>query len=141
MLAQKLELYLKGVSCAHCAVVLSSQLERQIQMQLQMRQRMIATQLSLTQERMYWWGGFTSLTTLALIAGYVCVCVSVSFMCVIHVYVYCVCVVCVLCVRMSVSVRSGWRQRLQFQSRRAPRGGSRSLCFPVSTHSFVLLAT
>jgi len=71
MVGSKTRTISEGISCAHYMVVLSSQLERQIQMQLQMRQRMIATQLSLTRERMYWWGGFTSLTTLVLIAGYV----------------------------------------------------------------------
>ena len=47
----------------------SLQLERQIQMQLQMRQRMVATQLSMVREGLYWWGGFTAITTLGLIAG------------------------------------------------------------------------
>jgi len=79
----------------------------------------------------------------------VCACVCVVCACV---YMCCVCMwvhVCpsvyecmCVCVCICVSLRSGWRQRLHFQSRRTPRGlKSHSLCFPVSTHSFMLLAT
>ncbi|KAL5486494.1 hypothetical protein EMCRGX_G018982 [Ephydatia muelleri] len=46
------------------------QMERQIQMQLLMRERMVATQLAVAREAMYWWGGFYSLCLVGLTAGF-----------------------------------------------------------------------
>ena len=54
------------------------QVERQQQMQLQLRQRMIATQLALVRERMYWFGSFTAIATLLMAAGSVHACRSLS---------------------------------------------------------------
>lgn len=51
-----------------CVCVLPAQVERQQQMQLQLRQRMIATQLAATRERMYWWGSFLGVATLSMTA-------------------------------------------------------------------------
>lgn len=39
-------------------------------MQLLMRERMVATQLSVVREAMYWWGGFYGLLLLGTTAGF-----------------------------------------------------------------------
>ncbi len=44
---------------------------RQIQMQLDMRQRMIAQQLARSREAMVWYASFYGVTALGLTAGYV----------------------------------------------------------------------
>ena len=38
-------------------------------MQMIMRERMMAQQLAMARERLYWWGGFYTLTALGLIRG------------------------------------------------------------------------
>lgn len=46
------------------------QMERQIRMQLLMRERMVATQLAVVREAIYWWGGFYGLCLVGLTAGF-----------------------------------------------------------------------
>ncbi|CAI8022614.1 Plasminogen receptor (KT) [Geodia barretti] len=45
------------------------QVERQLQMQTLMREKMLAQQLAMARERLYWWGGFYALASLGLIRG------------------------------------------------------------------------
>ena len=40
-------------------------------LQVEMRRRMMAQQLSMVRERFYWWAGFFSLATIGLTAGYI----------------------------------------------------------------------
>lgn len=47
-----------------------SQVERQIHMQMQMRERMMAQQLAMARERLYWWGAFYALAFVGLTRGY-----------------------------------------------------------------------
>ncbi|GAB6022406.1 hypothetical protein CHUAL_006523 [Chamberlinius hualienensis] len=46
------------------------QLERQIQMQNQMRERMMAMQIAKSREFLYWFGSFYALAAIGMIAGY-----------------------------------------------------------------------
>jgi hypothetical protein len=45
------------------------QVERQLQMQTLMREKMLAQQLAMARERLYWWGSFYALASLGLIRG------------------------------------------------------------------------